>query len=40
MIRTPFIDPIGTLLITFDDGTIRMWQSSKNEQVIRILELQ
>lgn len=25
MIRTPYIDPIGTLLISFDDGTIRMW---------------
>jgi hypothetical protein len=31
MIRTPFNDPIGTILISFDDGNIRLWQSSKND---------
>jgi hypothetical protein len=25
MIRTPFIDPIGTILISFDDGSIKVW---------------
>jgi hypothetical protein len=31
-ISFPYIDPIGTMLVAFDDGTIKLWQSSvKNE---------
>ena len=31
-IHLPFFDPIGMMLVSFDDGTIRVWQSSvKNE---------
>jgi hypothetical protein len=31
-IHTPYVDPIGTILVSFDDGQIKLWQSSvKNE---------
>lgn len=31
-IHFPYIDPIGTMLVAFDDGTIKLWQSAvKNE---------
>ena len=31
-IHLPFFEPIGMILVSFDDGTIRLWQSSvKNE---------
>lgn len=37
----PYIDPIGTMLVAFDDGTIKLWRSTvKNEQYMKILELQ
>ena len=40
-IHFPSIDPIGTMLVSFDDGTIKLWQSTvKNEQYLKILELQ
>jgi hypothetical protein len=39
-IAMPYVDPIGTILVSFDDGTIKLWQSSvKNEQLMKILEL-
>jgi len=39
-IAFPWIDPIGTMLVAFDDGTIKLWQSAvKNEQLMKILEL-
>lgn len=40
-IHFPFVDPIGTMLVAFDDGTIKLWQSSvKNETQMKILELE
>jgi hypothetical protein len=40
-INFPYVDPIGTMLVAFDDGTIKLWQSAvKNEQLMKILELQ
>jgi hypothetical protein len=40
-IHFPYADPIGTMLVAFDDGTIKVWQSTvKNEQYMKILELQ
>ena len=31
-IHLPFFEPIGMILVSFDDGSIRLWQSSvKNE---------
>jgi hypothetical protein len=33
-------DPIGTILASFSDGTIRVWKSDKNEQVLKIIEYQ
>ena len=40
-ITFPWIDPIGTMLVAFDDGSIKLWQSAvKNEQLMKILELQ
>jgi hypothetical protein len=33
-------DPIGTMIITFDNGKIRIWRSAvKNEQLMKIIEL-
>ena len=40
-VHFPSIDPIGTMLVAFDDGSIKVWQSSvRNEQMMKILELQ
>ena len=40
-IHFPFVDPIGTILVAFDDGTIKVWYSSvRNEQLMKILEMQ
>ena len=34
-------DPIGSFLVTFDNGQVKTWQSSvRNEQFLKILELQ
>lgn len=39
-IHFPYVDPIGTILVSFDDGQIKLWQSAvKNEQLMKILEL-
>lgn len=39
-IQFPYIDPIGTMLVSFDNGVIKVWQSVvKNEQLMKILEL-
>jgi len=35
------LDPIGTMLVAFDDGTFKVWTSSvRNEQMMKILKLQ
>lgn len=35
------IDPIGTMVVAFDDGSVKLWQSSvKNEPLMKILDLQ
>ena len=40
-IHFPYVDPIGTMLVAFDDGTVKVWQcSGPNEQLKKILELQ
>lgn len=37
----PFVDPIGTILVGFDDGTVKVWQcDGPNDQLKKILELQ
>lgn len=34
------IDPIGTMLVAFDNGTVKVWQNViKNEQLMKIMEL-
>jgi len=39
-VHFPTIDPIGTILIAFDNGTIKVWQSTVfNEQLMAILRL-
>lgn len=39
-ISFPPQDPIGTMLVAFDNGSIKIWQSVvKNEQLMKILEL-
>ena len=40
-IHFPYVDPIGTILVSFDDATCKLWQSSvKNEQQMKIMELE
>lgn len=40
-IHFPYVDPIGTMLVGFDDATCKLWQSSvKNEQQMKIMELE
>ena len=39
-IATPISDPIGTILIGFDDGTVRVWQSQMNENLKKIMQYQ
>lgn len=40
-IHFPSTDPIGVMLVAFDDGTIRLWKSAvKNEQVMKIYKLE
>lgn len=36
-IKTPSNDPIGTLLIGFDDGAVRIWQSQMNDNIKSLL---
>ena len=38
-ISFPFQDPIGSILIAFTDGTIRMWQSTQNPNLIEMIKL-
>lgn len=34
------IDPIGTMVVAFDNGMVKVWQSAvKNEQLMKIIEL-
>jgi len=34
-------DPIGSLLVTYDNGVVKTWQSSvRNEQFLKLLEIQ
>lgn len=39
-INFPYQDPIGIILIAFDDGTIRLWQSQQNPNLIQVIKLQ
>lgn len=40
-IHFPYVDPIGTMLVAFDDATCKLWQSTvKNEQQMKIMELE
>jgi len=40
-IHFPPTEPIGVMLVAFDDGSVRLWKSvEKNKQVMRILKLQ
>lgn len=33
-------DPIGTMLVAFDNGKIKIWRSAvKNEQLMKIIQL-
>lgn len=39
-IHCPSTEPIGVLLVAFDDGTIRLWKSvEKNKQMMKIFKL-
>lgn len=33
-IHFPYWEPISTILIAFDDGTIRLWQSEQNQNLL------
>ena len=40
-IHFPPTEPIGVMLVAFDDGSVRLWKSvEKNKQVMRILKLE
>jgi hypothetical protein len=40
-IHFPSTEPIGIMLVSFDDGTIRLWKSAvKNEQMMKIYRLE
>ena len=40
-IHFPSTEPIGVMLVAFDDGTIRLWKSvEKNKQIMRVLKLE
>jgi len=40
-IHFPSTEPIGVMLVAFDDGTIRLWKSvEKNKQLIKIIKLE
>jgi hypothetical protein len=38
-IHFPYHEPIGTLLVAFDDGVIRLWQCQQNPNVIKVIQL-
>lgn len=39
-IHFPYQEPISTILIAFDDGTIRLWQSEQNANLLQVIKLQ
>ena len=39
-INFPFQEPISTILIAFDDGTIRLWKSEQNPNLVQVIKLQ
>ena len=39
-ISFPFQDPIGIILVAFTDGTIKMWQSTQNPNLVQVIKLQ
>ena len=36
----PYNDPVSTILIAFDDGSIRLWKSEQNQNLIQVIKLQ
>lgn len=39
-INFPVQDPIGVILVSFNDGTIRLWQSNLNPNLKKVIQLQ